>query len=468
MWKEHLAGKIGLGVVPIKDNDMVRFAAIDIDDYDYNIEHCLNMIEPFPIIPCRTKSGGYHLYMFFKEEIAAALAQRRLRDLAAYIGLGSQVEVFPKQTKLLKDRGDFGSWLNMPYFNADDITDRYAIDKKGNELTATAFLDLAFQSRITKSRLSSLKFLGDEKNDVGINDGPPCLELLMSEPIGEGGRNILLFNIGIYLRAAQNETWEEELYRINEERFDPPLDKAEVEQTVKSLERHEAYHYQCREEPLRSHCNRARCVLRKHGVGVANETNIDLSQGSLTRVNTTPPLWFIDGLSQDGTTVRISLEHEQILSYAQFRSRWLEETNCLPPVNSQKELTTLLNNLLPQLEIIDIDSDDSPIGQFELLLEEFCTRARAEQLSDIRYGQVFSDPDEKRTYFRFEDFLKFIQQAKFEAMTKPQIITRLRQHYGMQTIRKRFDARHISMKVIDRYYIFDSPEEIKLENLEEF
>ena len=39
-------------------------------------------------------------------------------ELAAGIGYGG-VEIFPKQREVLVDRGDIGSWLNMPYFEGE-------------------------------------------------------------------------------------------------------------------------------------------------------------------------------------------------------------------------------------------------------------------------------------------------------------------------------------------------------------
>ena len=66
-WELHLKGERGLGVIPIRDDNKVYWGAIDIDVYDLNLEEFSKSLSSSPIIPCRTKSGGLHLYVFFKE-----------------------------------------------------------------------------------------------------------------------------------------------------------------------------------------------------------------------------------------------------------------------------------------------------------------------------------------------------------------------------------------------------------------
>jgi hypothetical protein len=68
-----------------------------------------------PLVPCRSKSGGLHLFMFATEPVLAKAMQDCLRELAAGLGIAGS-EIFPKQAELLSDRGDQGTWMIMPYF----------------------------------------------------------------------------------------------------------------------------------------------------------------------------------------------------------------------------------------------------------------------------------------------------------------------------------------------------------------
>src|ERR1700743_2143102 len=65
LWIEHLAGRNGLGIVPIREDSTCRFGAIDIDVYD-GLDHAAiagRMVEMnIPLIPCRSKSGGCHAF----------------------------------------------------------------------------------------------------------------------------------------------------------------------------------------------------------------------------------------------------------------------------------------------------------------------------------------------------------------------------------------------------------------------
>ena len=56
----------------------------------------------------------------------------KLKTYAAAIG-HARAEIFPKQEKINIERGDVGSFLNLPYHNLDN-TVRYAFDSDGNAM----------------------------------------------------------------------------------------------------------------------------------------------------------------------------------------------------------------------------------------------------------------------------------------------------------------------------------------------
>ena len=82
-----------------------------------------------PLVPCMTKSGGVHLFLFTKEPIPAFKLQNKLEEIAASMGRTGD-EIFPKQYEWSKQQPQekqTGNWLNMPYFSGNDTT-RYAIN----------------------------------------------------------------------------------------------------------------------------------------------------------------------------------------------------------------------------------------------------------------------------------------------------------------------------------------------------
>src|SRR5207249_1100708 len=61
LWEQHLTGKNGLGVVPIRSDSTVVFGAIDIDVYaelsHAQLAKTLRNAK-IPLVVCRSKSGG--------------------------------------------------------------------------------------------------------------------------------------------------------------------------------------------------------------------------------------------------------------------------------------------------------------------------------------------------------------------------------------------------------------------------
>ena len=116
LWSNHLKGEgAALGIIPITENNDCRWGCIDIDEY--NLDH-IGLIKnirdnKLPLVVCRSKSGGAHVFLFTQENIPASLMQSKLREIAIILGYEGS-EIFPKQTEILVDRGDTGNFLNLP------------------------------------------------------------------------------------------------------------------------------------------------------------------------------------------------------------------------------------------------------------------------------------------------------------------------------------------------------------------
>ena len=87
----------------------------------------------------RSKSGGAHVFIFVKEFVSAKLMRIKLKAIAELLGYHSS-EIFPKQDYIRVDRGDTGSFLNIPY-HANERTVRYAYDLEGNVLKLDKFIE---------------------------------------------------------------------------------------------------------------------------------------------------------------------------------------------------------------------------------------------------------------------------------------------------------------------------------------
>jgi len=119
LWSNHLEGKgAALGIIPITKDNSCRWGCIDIDEYNFDHLSLIKSIRKLnlPLIVCRSKSGGAHVFLFTKENIPASLMQSKLKQMSVILGYEGS-EIFPKQTEILVDRGDTGNFLNLPYFN---------------------------------------------------------------------------------------------------------------------------------------------------------------------------------------------------------------------------------------------------------------------------------------------------------------------------------------------------------------
>ena len=96
--KNHLDGNHGVGAIPITRENECYFGAIDIDQYDLDHKGLIKKILEFkfPLVVCRSKSGGAHLFCFLKEPAQAKIFREYLTEIASALGY-AKAEIFPKQ-----------------------------------------------------------------------------------------------------------------------------------------------------------------------------------------------------------------------------------------------------------------------------------------------------------------------------------------------------------------------------------
>jgi len=425
LWRAHLEGRQPLGIIPIRQDNTAMWGCVDVDTYDLDhlalVEACDK--EGLPLLVCRSKSGGAHLFLFMKEgeAVSAEIMQMRLREMAALLGHGS-AEVFPKQKTVALDRGDLGNWLNMPYFGGDK-TDRYGVNKKGMEMSLSQFLARAETLRQPALALDrEFRKKSDGAKDPDWGDGPPCMQHLAAAGYPEGMRNKGLFNLATFAKKKYGSRWVEVLERWNRDHFDPPLPTSEVMDIIKSQERKD-YNYQCKEHPLVSHCNSVMCRMRKYGVG--GDEDLPVLSG-MSVLDTVPPLWFLD---VSGT--RIELTTEELQNYKAFHRICMERLHLCFRMMKQDTWLQVVGAAMKDAIRVEVSAEVSDTGTFAELLEDFCVnRHRGEQREDILVGRPWEDEDERRHYFRLRDLQRFLDSANFKSFTRAKIVSTLRDMGG--------------------------------------
>lgn len=420
LWAAHLRGERPLGVVCIREDSQCRWGAIDIDEYREDLISVVQRIEQrrLPLVPCRSKSGGLHLFLFLAEWRPAEKVQAVLRDVAASLGLAGS-EIFPKQTQVKSDRGDVGNWIVMPYFGGDydgKLKIQAGLKSTGSEMTIAEFITIAHQRRVQLEDVAACvkkaTVARKEANGSGHGpfwDGPPCLQHLASIGVPAGGRNTTLFNMATYFKRKYPEAWRDKLDEANRTYLAEPLPSDEVEATKKMQER-KTYEYQCKTEPLVSHCNSAKCRGCKFGIG--NSANYPVIH-SITRLNITPVTFFVD-VPAGPLGSRLELSSDQLYSFSEFNRACLDQLNVMFTQLKAPEWTRLVNEALSSCEHADAPPDVGLDARFHEALEDFLTnRQRGERLEDLLTGRPYEDVEREAYYFRLRDLEDHLDRDNF-------------------------------------------------------
>jgi len=431
LWEGHLSGKgRAIGIIPINEDNNCVWGCIDVDQYPLDHKLLVEKIRKLklPLVVCRSKSGGAHCFLFTTEWVEAKDMQATLQQISAALGYGGS-EIFPKQVKLHLDRDDVGNFLNLPYYDAEDGL-RYAIKDDGTSATLDEFFELYETHKQTPEQLLQLQ-IGEEAESATLKDGPPCLQFLVKNKIGEGARNNGLFNLGVYVRKAYPDSWETEIMTYNLQYLDPPLAITEVTVITKQLNRKD-YTYKCSDAPINAHCNKELCQTRKHGVGAAIQ---GAAIANLRKYNSVPPVWFVDVNGEP-----LELDTEALMSQPVFQKACMEQLNFMPRSVSKQIWEARIGALMNEMRdnesaIMEVAEDASISGQFYDYLEEFCAHMqKANDKEEILLKRPWTDEEEGVTYFRLKDFEAFLKRNKFFEYKSHKIAQRLRDKGGDSTV----------------------------------
>lgn len=419
-FEAHIEGIRGLGMPPLNSKSEVRWGAIDVDIYkDFSLESLNKRIqdEKLPLVLCRSKSGGPHLFLFCKEWVPSTLMLEKLDMLAGYLGLGTS-EIFPKQVTVGSGNNsapDFGNWINLPYFGGIKFF-RYALNEKSEAIqTVSEFVAYANSKALSKDELEAVRL----QTPILFPDGPPCLNHIFALGV-QDFRNVTLCNVAVYLKMAAPDNWKDRLEEINRQLKDP-LPAAEVEAIKVSYSKKE-YRYQCAKQPLCAHCSSSECKTRKFGIGGKELLPIGRS---LSMIRTSPPIWYLDLTMPDGAKKRMCLTTEELQNPRGFQRRCMETLQQMPPLLKAEEWQEVISNLMTHCSIIDVPPEMNPEGQFKDLLDGFLeNQSKHGTYEDLLRGFVYKN---ETTYnFRLRDLMEYVSKAKFTLLKQNEINACLR------------------------------------------
>lgn len=431
LWALHLRGERHIGIVPVNEESLCFWGALDIDKVNHEnvvrIAQNIQKIYPFFSV-CKSKSGNLHAYVFFSEPVPAKEVRNGLLHIAATLGYADK-EIFPKQDTVLYEKGDMGSWLNMPYFN-ESATQTYAISVSGEQMTAAAFIE---KSKISKINYGQFINFLEKKIDAScvFKDAPPCIQNMRDNGITTN-RNICLFQVATFLKKAKPADWFNELEKVNREWCDPPLPSEELASVIGS-HRKKDYEYTCKQEPMMSFCNAKLCRTRKYGIKGSEDFAFP-KLSAMTVFLSSPPIYFLDV-----NGIRTELSATEMTEQKLFRKKCFERAGIYPPALKDFDWSNLISNLRDTAVIIEAPEEASPEAEFLELLEDFILNSpSADSKEDILRGCVYLNTENKiyensaAYQFRLTDLMNFLKRKDFKSFTGRNKITLfLKTHKGL-------------------------------------
>lgn len=404
-YSEHLKGIVSLGICPIKDNNKVSFAAIDIDNHGKYIQEPDDIKRILKevwlkykgsLIPCRSKSGGLHLYRFYKFEIPAFYAINEMKTIAKELNVEFS-EIFPKQRFITP--GNYGNWINLPYFGAT----RQALDENGNEIEFFQFIEIVNQHRVEVSTIISIFDF--------MSQAPPCIAKALEENlIGKGNRNIWLFHIAVFIKQTGMDL-NLALNEINNI-IASPLSEKEISTIIKSVQNKD-YKYKCREPEIQEvckSCNLAEiCRTRKFGV---SEDDFEEMESSVFAEFLSAVYWLNEMKQVENITLtyqlsdreseeRLNISPLNFIKFPEIKKMIYLSSYVLIQEVKQKKWETQINKLPKTFE--DLPDQLNPgYKVIEMVIQWLEALGTTKKIENVALGKVYTDIFKGIEYYYFE------------------------------------------------------------------
>lgn len=213
-YAKHLRGEgPGLGIAPLRPDNTVMFAAIDLDEPDFNAAREMQTYLPGTSWVEQSRSGNAHVWVFFSAPLEAWVAMGVLKEATMAAGK-DHVEVFPKNHDFGKVK--LGNYINLPWHGKDrPILREDPRDGEIDDIGLEGFLDAAERTRNDpeewRKKARWLLISPPEERERSQEFGTQrnlhiCAEHIISGeagPITEGHRSVVYFSL-----AKQLTNWE--------------------------------------------------------------------------------------------------------------------------------------------------------------------------------------------------------------------------------------------------------------------
>lgn len=430
LWKKHLNGKQGLGIVAVRLDGTTGFFCIDVDIYGEDSLHTrfIKMIEDMnlPLVMTKSKSNGAHLWCFLEEPLPVKDVHRVTKRFLKVLGLPDDNEVFPKQETMQVDRK--GSWINLPYFNGDV---RVGFDGS-KELSLEEFLASANQALIGYEDLQYRYDALDKTKakDTG-SEAPPCIDVMLANGIEEGGRDDALAHVSVYLSRAFPDDWQARLMDINSESVLPALKYSEVARIATSQER-KPHQYMCQHAPMSAVCDKPTCMKRRYGVGKGEGIFESFTVDALRKIDSEDPIYF---MTVEGKEIRMSTG--DIMNFLSVKRLLFAGLNKVVAPMKQFDWETYLNTVTST--IMTIEAAPVITGEAGLIRQIFADwiarNSQRDSLERALDGQPYVD-SKNQIWFLSIDFITHVKKRLSPSLKTQDIWSALGEWDSRETKKK--------------------------------
>ena len=273
------------------------------------------------------------------------------------------------------------------------------IKEDGTPAILEEFFEAYEKNKITPAQLKKLKSNIDEgESGDWFKEGPPCMQALAKFGVEKKVRNETLLDMTRYIKLRYPEKWRDKAGEYNKKIFIPPMDYTEVNNVIGSREKRD-YPYRCNSDWLKPHCDRAKCILRKFGVGGGATQDVVL--GPLSYVTSSPKIWY---LGFNGEEVR--LNSKELVKPDLAREAATEQTGKTPP--KTKTWDEQIRALQVKATPIDAPEESQPILRLKSYLETFCFNLRqTTKKKQLLFNRPYHENGKVR--FIFDGFFKYLK-----------------------------------------------------------
>ena len=429
LWQEHLSGKgIGLGIIPINSESKCKWGCLDIDAYKKDNKELVKKIEDLklPLIVCRSKSGGAHAFLFSKTFISASLMKIKISSYAAALRIGNDLDrTYPVQEKIIKGKGHVGSFLNLPYYNAEEGS-RYAYKPDGSAASLQEFFDLYDEKSLTESDFEIKKPV---KDNNPYREAPPCL-VALQKGVGEGGRDDALMNYAMFYKKAypefgidkktgQKHTWQQLTREANRRYMKPSMDEKQVEKVINQVENND-YNYFCHCPTLKEVCQSELCKTKTYGIGDPLLKNIigDIVEYGHDR--------YLVDINVDPKQ-EVFVEGKTLMYENLFREYCMQQVQVMLPKFKKGEFERMmLKKFNERAKSADYVSEASEDFRFIKYLGQYVNHKKA--YTDPKVLLTYKSPyfEQKKNYLEFnlDDFEDYLA-SKGEKIKRPDLVRKI-------------------------------------------